>query len=72
MDRLFGAMKTGVTMSLTTSAAVIVALIFPQSSVIRQIMTILLVGLIVDMIYTWIQNAGILRFYIERKSRQNE
>jgi preprotein translocase subunit SecF len=72
MDRLFGAMKTGLTMSLTTSAAVIVALIFQQSGVMGQIMTILLIGLIVDMIYTWIQNAGILRFYIERKDRQNE
>ncbi|MBR9699628.1 preprotein translocase subunit SecF [Candidatus Woesearchaeota archaeon] len=61
------AFKTGMTMTLTTLAAVIVALVFSQSEVIRQIMTVLLVGLIVDIINTWIQNAGLLVWYVQRK-----
>ena len=65
-------MKTGLTMTLTTLVAVLVALIFTQSDVIRQIMVILLVGLFVDMLYTWIQNVGILRLYLEKGKSKNE
>ncbi|MBC8444118.1 protein translocase subunit SecF [Candidatus Woesearchaeota archaeon] len=66
-QRLINAMKTGLTMTITTMAVVILALIFTQSETIRQIMTILLIGLIVDIINTWIQNVGILRLYIDKK-----
>ncbi len=72
IDRIFDAMKTGLTMTLTTLTAIIVALIFTQSSVIKQIMLILLIGLIVDMIYTWLQNAGILRLYLEKKGNKTQ
>jgi preprotein translocase subunit SecF len=71
-ERLFSAMKTGMTMSFTTLAAVTIALIFSQSATIKQIMVILLIGLLVDMLYTWIQNAGILRYYLEKKKYKNE
>ena len=66
-SRVIRAMKTGMTMNLTTLAAVTVALFISQSQVITQIMTILFIGLIVDMVNTWIQNAGILRWYVESK-----
>ncbi|MBW2998908.1 protein translocase subunit SecF [Candidatus Woesearchaeota archaeon] len=68
-DRIYSAMKTGMMMSLTTITAIVIALIFSQSPVITQIMQILLIGLLVDLINTWIQNAGILRWYMETKSR---
>jgi len=67
LDRTFDAMKTGLTMSFTTMIALIVALSFAQSEVLKQIMTILLIGLLVDLINTWIQNAGILRWYLNSK-----
>ena len=70
MERIYGAIKTGLMMSATAIVAAIAALFVTQSEVIRQIMTILLVGLIVDLIYTWIQNVGILRMYLERKARK--
>lgn len=66
-QRIISAMKTGMTMNITTLVAVSVALIFSQSQTISQIMTILVIGLIVDMINTWIQNAGIIRWYQEKK-----
>ena len=69
MERIYGAFKTGITMSLTTITALSAALIFTQSEVIKQIMIILLIGLTVDLINTWIQNAGILRLYLERKAK---
>ncbi|RMF55347.1 protein translocase subunit SecF [Candidatus Woesearchaeota archaeon] len=67
-ERVIGAMKTGLMMSATTLAAVITALLISDSEVLKQIMTILLIGLLIDFINTWIQNAGILRWYMEHKS----
>lgn len=67
MERMYSAIKTGLTMNITTLTAITVALIFSQSETISQIMTILLIGLIVDIINTWIQNVGILRMYVEGK-----
>lgn len=67
MDRVYGAMKTGLTMSTTTLVAILIALIFVQSEIVKQIMIILFIGLLVDLVMTWIQNVGILRTYLEKK-----
>lgn len=64
-DRVYEAMRTGLTMTFTTMVAITVALIFSQSEIITQIMTVLLIGLIVDLVNTWIQNVAILRWYLE-------
>ncbi len=69
-DRVCSAMKTGLVMSVTTISALIIALIFAQSDVLKQIMIILLIGLAVDLISTWFQNAGILRLYMEKKHKE--
>ncbi|MEK6900619.1 MAG: hypothetical protein AABX05_05835 [Nanoarchaeota archaeon] len=69
LQRIYGALRTGWTMTQTTLVAVIVALIFVQSEIVKQIMVILLIGLIVDTIVTWIQNVGILRWHLEKKHR---
>ena len=70
MQRVYGAINTGLSMTATTIGAVFVALIFVNSEVISQIMLILLIGLFVDMIFTWIQNVGILRLYLEKGGRK--
>ncbi|MFH1072142.1 MAG: protein translocase subunit SecF [Nanoarchaeota archaeon] len=67
LDRTLSSMKTGITMTLTAIAVSIIAIIFGQSEVIRQIFTILLIGLIADIFNTWIQNVGILWIYMEKK-----
>jgi preprotein translocase subunit SecF len=67
MARIYDAMGTGMMMSLTTIAALIVGIIFSNSEVLTQIMTIVLIGLVVDLVSTWIQNAGILRLYMDGK-----
>lgn len=69
VDRIFSAIKTGMMMTITTFVAVIIGLIFTKSVIISQIMTIVLIGLIVDIINTWIQNAGILLWYLEKKDK---
>ncbi len=70
MDRIISSLKTGMTMTITAIVSVIVALLVTQSEVIRQIMLILLIGLIADIFNTWIQNVSLLRIYIEKKSKK--
>ena len=73
MERIYGAIETGLTMTLTTLVVVIIGILFSKSDVVQQIMLILGIGLLVDMVMTWIQNVGILRMYFERKdSRRKE
>lgn len=68
-ERMLGALKTGLTMTLTSIAAIAVALIiiYSFSETLRQIFTILLIGLGFDIFNTWITNASILKWYAERK-----
>ena len=70
MDRIVSSIKTGMTETITAIVAVTVAMLVTQSEVIRQIMLILLIGLIADIFNTWIQNVGLLRIYIERKAKK--
>lgn len=67
--RIFGAFKTGMTMTLTAIASVGVSLIiiYQFSDTLRQIFTIILIGLFFDIINTWITNASILKWYMEVK-----
>jgi len=57
-------------MNVTTLAAVGISLLFTSSEVITQIMTILLIGLLADIINTWIQNVAILRLYLEWQEKK--
>lgn len=70
MDRIISSIKTGMTETITAIVAVTVAMVVTQSEVIRQIMLILLIGLIADIFNTWIQNVGLLRIYVERKAKK--
>ncbi|GBE19482.1 preprotein translocase subunit SecF [archaeon BMS3Abin17] len=67
-DRIRKAMKTGFMMSITTLGAVAIGLIFAESEVLIQIMTIIFIGLSFDLIYTWLQNAVLLRMYTEKEN----
>ncbi len=67
MDMVTRAMKTGIMMSATTILAALVSILLILSYDIKQIMIIILVGLLVDIINTWIQNVGILLLYLEKK-----
>lgn len=66
-QRIWGAFKTGITMTLTAMAAVAVALIFTSSvsPVLSQMFTILLIGLCFDIFNCWITNASLLKWYGE-------
>jgi len=68
---LFNAMKTGLTMSAAGLAATGISFLLTNNSTLKQIMLILIVGLVIDLITTWIGNVSFLRFYLERKDVKN-
>ncbi len=70
-QRIFGAFKTGTTMTLTSLSAVVFALIVVSSfsSALTQIFTILAIGLGFDLLNTWITNTSILKWYMEKKRK---
>lgn len=77
-EKVRNTMKTGVTMTFTTLAAVLaIALVsssihlfsahFAPIPILRDISLVLLFGLTMDLLNTWLFNAGVLRWYLERK-----
>ena len=68
-QRIFGAFKTGITMTLTSLFAMGFALIVVSSFsvVLTHIFTILVIGLGFDIFNTWITNASIIKWYVEKK-----
>jgi preprotein translocase subunit SecF len=64
--RIISAAKTGLMMTLTALLAIVIALIFTQNATIKEIMTILLIGLLFDIANTWLQNTALLRYYVEK------
>ena len=75
-DKIKDAMKTGMTMTLTTLAALIALFLvssgsylistFTRIDIIRDISVVLIFGLIADIINTWMTNVGILKWFIEK------
>jgi preprotein translocase subunit SecF len=69
-EKLAGAFRTGIIMTSTTLAAVLSLWIVAglgQIEIIRDMAAVLLVGLVLDIINTWITNATLLKWYAERK-----
>jgi len=70
-ERLYGAFKTGITMTLTSWIAVAVAFFVVKSFsvTLSQIFTILLIGLTFDIFNTWVTNASILKWHVYPKEK---
>jgi len=67
--RIFGAFKTGITMTLTSLFAMGIALLVVSafSETLTQIFTILVIGLVFDILNTWITNVSIIKWYYLKK-----
>ena len=68
-EKLAGAFHTGIIMTTTTIAAVGVMFVvtyIAQVVVIEQIAAVLLIGLFIDIMNTWLTNAGIIKWYVMR------
>ena len=66
-EKLSGAFRTGIIMTTTTLAAIAAMWVVStagQVQIISEIASVLLIGLFVDLMNTWMLNAGILKGYI--------
>ncbi len=68
--RIYSALKTGLTMTLTSLVVVIIGyfVVSEFSKIFSQIFTILSIGLLFDIFNTWIFNAGIIKWYAEKNN----
>ncbi len=71
--RALDAMKTGITMSISAIAAMaalylVTVFIIPEAVVLSNIAAVLIIGLVADILVTWLMNLGILKWYLEGRS----
>ncbi len=71
-ERIRNAMKTGLTMTLTTVSAMIVLFAISNNPILRDIAAVIVLGLCADLMNTWMFNAGILKWYMLRKDAQKK
>jgi len=69
-ERIFSSFKTGMTMTLTSLVAFLIALIIVSSfsAILTKIFTILVIGLGFDILNTWITNVSLLKWYVKSKN----
>lgn len=68
-ERIKGALKTGLKMTLTSliSFILILFIVSSFSNTLVQIFSILSIGLFFDLINTWITNVSVMKWYLEAK-----
>jgi len=69
-ERAIDAMKTGFTMAAAAIGAMValylvVVYLMPYAQVLGEIAAVLIIGLVADVMVTWLMNLGILRWYME-------
>lgn len=71
-ERAWDAMKTGFTMAAAAIGSMVtlylvVILFMPFAQTLSQIASVLIIGLVADVLATWLMNLGILRWYMEAR-----
>ncbi|CEL24956.1 protein translocase subunit SecF [Methanobacterium formicicum] len=71
-ERALDAMKTGLTMSAAAIGSMValylvVMFLIPAAHTLADIAAVLIVGLVADVLATWLMNLGILRWYTEAR-----
>jgi preprotein translocase subunit SecF len=71
-ERAMNALGTGLTMTVAAIASMValylvVVLFIPAASTLADIAAVLIIGLLADLMTTWIMNLGILRWYLEAR-----
>ncbi len=71
-QKILGAVKTGITMTLTSLLAILASLLVVKSfsPILTQIFLIIVIGLFFDLINTWITNVSILKWHVYNKENK--
>lgn len=67
LDRMWHSFVTGLTMTVCALAVMLIGLLISNSNVIIEMFTIVFIALIVDIISTYLTNAGILYIWCKKK-----
>ncbi len=70
IERMMEAAKTGLTMTVTTLIALIIGYLVSSSTVLKEMFLIMFVGLVADVIMTYLMNAPVLIWYAKRKGHE--
>jgi len=74
-EKIRNTMKTGVMMTSTTLTAVLAMFVVSyliDIPILKAISIVLLFGLVMDLLNTWLLNAGVLRWYIEQQEEKKK
>jgi len=72
-EKIRGAMGTGLTMTLTTISAMVVLFIVTENTpILRDMAAVLTLGLVIDIMNTWMFNAGLLKWYLIKESSKKK
>ncbi len=66
-ERMYESMKTGLTMTFSTISALLIATLFTNSIVLKEMFTIIIIALFVDIVSTYLTNTGILKLYLKNE-----
>lgn len=71
-ERAMNALGTGLTMTIAAIGSMValylvVVLFIPAASTLADIAAVLIIGLVADIMTTWLMNLGILRWYLEAR-----
>jgi len=69
VEKVSNAMKTGLTMTLTTLCAMIALYLVSSHPTLESIAIVLIFALVIDIMNTWGLNTGILMWYLERQHK---
>ncbi len=69
-EGVLSSMKTGLTMTVTTIAALGAAYLVSTSLILKQMFAIIIIGLIVDVVLTYLLNAPMLALYAKKEGGQ--
>ena len=70
-NRMYNAMKTGLTMTFCAISVMVIGIIFSTSPIFKEMFFIILLGLIVDIFSTWLTNSGILYLYCKKSTARS-
>ncbi len=67
-ERMYSSFLTGITMTFAAVAALLFAYFITNSFVLKEMFIVLIIGLLSDVISTYLMNAGILRWYLKNET----
>ncbi|MBS3815178.1 MAG: hypothetical protein KGY45_01295 [Hadesarchaea archaeon] len=69
-DRAADAMSTGVAMSTTSASALIALNLVSTAPELHQLSAVIVIGILVDMMNTWLLNSGIIMKHAEKEAKK--